>query len=158
MVLGGLALDQATKMWARATLMHREAQSYFHDVFRWEYVENTGAFLSLGDGLPYVWSMLIFSALPVLFLAFLAYYLHRHAHQVTPPLVVAFALIFSGGLGNVIDRILYDRHVTDFMNLGIGSLRTGIFNVADVWVMIGIGMTLLFYGQIQQIGKTEDAQ
>jgi signal peptidase II len=43
---------------------------------------------------------------------------------------------------NLIDRILYDGRVTDFLNFGIGPLRTGIFNVADV---VGvIGAVLLF--------------
>lgn len=33
------------------------------------------------------------------------------------PLLKMFliALIFAGGVGNITDRILFDRHVTDFM-------------------------------------------
>jgi signal peptidase II len=59
--------------------------------------------------------------------------------------VFSLALLFSGGIGNIIDRILFDRHVTDFLNIGLGTLRTGIFNVADICVTAGaIGM-LLFY-------------
>jgi signal peptidase II len=33
--------------------------------------------------------------------------------------------------------------VIDFMNLGIGPLRTGIFNVADMAIMLGVGLVLL---------------
>ena len=45
---------------------------------------------------------------------------------------------------NIIDRILFDRHVTDFMNLGIQNIRTGIFNVADICVTAGAIGLLLF--------------
>jgi len=47
------------------------------------------------------------------------------------------ALIFAGGVGNIIDRVLFDRHVPDFMNIGIHQLRTGIFKVADVYITAG---------------------
>jgi signal peptidase II len=59
------------------------------------------------------------------------------ARQVTPGQVVALALLGSGGLGNLWDRVASGA-VTDFANLGIGWLRTGVFNVADVAIMAGI--------------------
>ena len=52
--------------------------------------------------------------------------------------LLPFALIFAGGTGNIIDRLMYNRHVTDFMNVGIGDLRTGIFNVADMCVTTAV--------------------
>jgi signal peptidase II len=52
-------------------------------------------------------------------------------------------LIASGGVGNWIDRLTNDGRVTDFLNLGIGSLRTGIFNVADMVLMAGVALFLL---------------
>ena len=56
---------------------------------------------------------------------------------------VSYALLVSGGIGNLIDRVFRDGLVVDFMNLGIGStLRTGIFNVADMAIMAGIFMLL----------------
>ena len=33
--------------------------------------------------------------------------------------------------------------VIDFMSVGIGSLRTGVFNVADMAIMLGAGMLVL---------------
>ena len=59
--------------------------------------------------------------------------------------IFSIALVFSGGIGNIIDRIVFDRHVTDFMNLGIGNIRTGIFNVADICVTAGVIGLLLFF-------------
>ncbi len=44
--------------------------------------------------------------------------------------------------GNLLDRVLHHGRVIDFMNLGIGNLRTGIFNVADVFITAGIVLVL----------------
>ena len=59
--------------------------------------------------------------------------------------VWAMLLIGAGGVGNLIDRVAREGRVIDFMNMGIGSLRTGIFNVADVQIMVGMGLLLLFW-------------
>jgi signal peptidase II len=56
---------------------------------------------------------------------------------------VALALLAASGLGNLIDRVMQHGLVTDFLNVGIGPLRTGIFNVADMVGMIGIAIFLL---------------
>jgi signal peptidase II len=57
--------------------------------------------------------------------------------------IVGFSLVIAGGIGNLIDRIGNGGVVTDFMNLGIGRIRTGIFNVADVIIMIGVAVLLV---------------
>lgn len=57
--------------------------------------------------------------------------------------VVAWSLVLSGGLGNLVDRIRNDGRVINFMNIGIGSLRTGIFNVADVCITVGVVVLVL---------------
>ena len=57
--------------------------------------------------------------------------------------VVAIACILGGGLSNLVDRCVYDGRVFDFLNMGIGRLRTGIFNVADVGIMLGVALLLL---------------
>lgn len=140
-----IASDRVTKNLAREHLKDKSMTSYFHDTFRFWYVENTGAALSLGDELPKTASFWLLSILPLAFLLLVVVYLFRHLDTMTAMRVFSIALIVSGGVGNIIDRILYDRHVTDFMNIGIGSLRTGIFNVADIWVTAGVIGLLLFY-------------
>jgi signal peptidase II len=47
--------------------------------------------------------------------------------------------VLSGGTGIMLaaDRIMR-RSVVDFLNLGVGPARTGIFNVADLAITIGI--------------------
>lgn len=51
--------------------------------------------------------------------------------------VAAVALLFAGGVGNLIDRVTSGGSVVDFINLGIGPVHTGIFNVADVAITVG---------------------
>lgn len=46
--------------------------------------------------------------------------------------------MLSGGTGNLWDLVIHDGRVIDFMNVGIGSLRTGIFNVADFRITNGV--------------------
>ena len=57
------------------------------------------------------------------------------------------ALIIGGGLSNLIDRIINQGAVIDFMNIGIGSIRTGIFNGADFAIMAGVVGFAFFYAK-----------
>lgn len=64
--------------------------------------------------------------------------------------IFALALVLSGGSSNLIDRFANDGYVVDFINLGIGQIRTGIFNVADVAISVGFLMLLLQSWRRQQ--------
>ncbi len=81
---------------------------------------------------------MLLSFAPLLLLLALFFYTIIHIKEFNLIRLLAFALIFAGGIGNIIDRIFNDRHVTDFMSLGIQNLRTGIFNVADICVTAGV--------------------
>ena len=54
----------------------------------------------------------------------------------------SFALFIAGGASNWFDRVS-DGRVVDFMNVGIGWLRTGIFNVADMAITTGVIVIIL---------------
>lgn len=133
-----ISCDQLTKKLAKTHLADQQPASYFHDTFRLEYVENTGAALSLGANLPQPYNFILFSVIPLLLLLALFFYTIIHIKKFNVIRLLSFALIFAGGIGNVIDRIFYDRHVTDFLNLGVQNLRTGIFNVADICITVGV--------------------
>ena len=141
-LLVSIGQDQLTKASARERLAGTPPTSYLGDIFRLHYIENHGAFLGLGANLPEsvrAWIMIGFVGTAVL--AMLIYVLKANDLSVFG--VVGWSLIISGGLGNLIDRILFNGAVVDFMNLGLGRLRTGIFNVADVAVMVGLGIIIL---------------
>lgn len=138
-----ISCDQVTKKLAKKHLIGKPTRSYFHDSFRLVYAENTGAFLSMGDDWSATTSFWVFTVFPLLVLSGLFIVVIKRINQLPEWELLALLLIFSGGIGNLIDRILYDRHVTDFLNVGIGTLRTGIFNVADLYVTAGALMMLV---------------
>jgi signal peptidase II len=74
-------------------------------------------------------------------LALFAYALFVRAGQAS--LIFALALVLGGGSSNLIDRFVNDGYVVDFINLGAGPIRTGIFNVADVAITAGVLLLLV---------------
>src|SRR5690554_6433679 len=138
-----VACDQATKTLAAQHLVRGEVHSYLFDTVRIVYAENTGAFLGLGGHLSSESRFWVFVVLVGLFLpGLLAYTLV--GRELTRAPVTALALLFAGGVSNFYDRVFNNGAVIDFLNLGVGPLRTGIFNVADVAIMLGLFM-LIFY-------------
>ena len=135
-----IGCDQATKFVAKNFLRPDALISFAADTFRLQYAENSGAFLSLGSTLPEPWRHLIFTVLVAIFLFGLLSYALLSRELATRH-VVCLSLVCGGGLSNLIDRIAYDGRVVDFLNLGIGSLRTGIFNVADMAITAGAHAT-----------------
>lgn len=134
--------DQATKAMAKEYLPRNEIMSFAGDTVRLQYIENKGGFLSMGSSLPEETRELIFTVgVGAVVISMLCYLLIMSS--LTPTTTIALSLIGGGGLGNLIDRIAYDGHVIDFLNVGIGGLRTGIFNVADVALMAGAFLILL---------------
>jgi signal peptidase II len=140
-----ISCDRVTKDLAKEHLKNKHSVSYLHNSIQLIYVENTGAALSLGDQLPKMASFWLLSILPLSFLIFLSAYVIRHSKEMSFFKMFSFALIISGGIGNIIDRIVFDRHVTDFMLLSFFKLHTGIFNFADVCVSAGAIGLIFFY-------------
>lgn len=140
-VLGVVALDQFSKQVAVAHLKHRAPTNYVYGIFTLTYAENPGAFLSLGRHLSESQRFWILTCLNgVILLIVLGYVLVKD--HVARWNTVALALILAGGIGNIIDRVHNSGLVVDFMNMGVPpawfSLRTGIFNVADIAIMGGL--------------------
>lgn len=135
--LACVGCDQATKTVAESTLSGSPAISILGDFVRFELTTNRGAFLSLGAELPESVRRLIFQAVVPLTLVALCVLAGRSGAS-----VFALGLIAGGGLGNWIDRIANSGAVTDFVSLGAGPLRTGIFNLADVFIIAGVALTM----------------
>lgn len=146
-LLSTVGCDQISKQTAIRWLSGGPSTSYLGDTFRLTYMENTGAFLGLGSDWPEGTRWFVFTLLSSVFVAgalWIALHGIRRAASLRQwgphigPLLVA-----AGGIGNLIDRFMRDGAVVDFMNMGIGGLRTGIFNVADVYIMVGLGLWLV---------------
>lgn len=139
---GLLVMDRATKVIAFEMLADRPARDYLGGLLRLTYQENHGAMLSLGAGLPESIRFLFFTVLVAIVLsALLLFVLLKRSMALKD--AVAAGLVIGGGLGNVIDRILYNGAVLDFLNIGIGDVRTGVFNVADVAILAGVLLYLI---------------
>jgi signal peptidase II len=142
---GVVVLDQLSKAAARAWLVPGVRHAWLGDVFRLELVRNPGAFLSLGANLSPAVRSAVFTwgvAVLVAGAAWVALFRAR-----SRAVAVAAALVAGGGLGNLWDRITAHGLVVDFLNLGLGKLRTGIFNVADLAIVGGAVVLLLLPGQ-----------
>lgn len=135
--------DQATKLMARQTLATAPMQEYAGGLFRFVYAENPGAFLSLGATLSATARFWIFIVIAALLLVAVGVFALQFSQRTPLAMVVALALVLGGGLGNLIDRIVYDGRVVDFMQVGLPRLRTGVFNVADMAIMAGVTLMLL---------------
>lgn len=142
LLIVSVGCDQLTKDVAQQYLAFESPRSWFHDTVRLEYAENPGAFLSLGSGMSEGLRVIFFQVFPALGLVALSIVLFV-AKQMPPLSATAWSLVLSGGIGNLLDRLLHEGRVIDFMNVGIGSLRTGIFNVADVCITIGVSLLVL---------------
>ena len=141
-ILVNIGIDQKTKQMAKETLMHESVKSYANDVFRLVYAENRGAFLSLGSGLSDDVRYFVLSIIPVIILAGMMLYTF-FSDELTFYQSIALAFIVGGGFSNIYDRFVNDGSVVDFMNMGLGSLRTGIFNFADLSIVFGMIAFLL---------------
>jgi len=133
-ILATIACDRVTKQIAADTLANAPTRSYLSDTFRLDYAENTGAFLGIGAHWPPAVRTALFGIGNGVLLLVLTVLTIRLHWQRAASLGLAFFV--AGGLSNLLDRIAYGK-VIDFMNVGIGPVRTGIFNVADVAITIG---------------------
>jgi len=144
--------DQISKKIVRNEISDYEQISIIKNHFTLTKVENSGAFLSLGDNMPYIFRLIILTGLPLLFLGYGLYFLFAKRNL---PMTMQIALCFliGGGIGNLYDRIVHGS-VTDFMHMDFYLFQTGIFNFADISIMIGVGI-LLFQSLRSKMVKEE---
>lgn len=141
LVLLNIGCDQISKEVVRTHVEHRDYIEVISDHLILTNVENTGAMLGFGTNFPPIVKIVVLQILPVLVLLVLLYRVLTKKTVGTWH-VIAFAFVIGGGIGNLIDRIAYGS-VTDFFQIRLGFLKTGIFNMADVAVTIGV-LIILF--------------
>jgi signal peptidase II len=135
-----IGCDRVTKHVATATLAGMPDRSYLGDTVRVVYAENTGGFLSIGADLPVTARTALFTITTgIALLALAVLVARRRLNRVGAWGVTLFV---AGGASNWFDRLAHGS-VVDFLNVGVGPLRTGIFNVADVAIMIGVALFAL---------------
>lgn len=135
-LISNIACDRISKNIVREQLVSNERISLISKYLTLTRVENTGAFLSLGAELPKKIKILILTIIPLIVLGLAVVYLVKSTDMPGLALLgIAFAA--GGGIGNIYDRLFYGS-VTDFLNIDFVIFHTGIFNMADVSLMVGI--------------------
>lgn len=147
MVALNVGCDQVSKIIARDNIDYNETISVIKNRLILTKVENTGAFLSAGNDLPVAIRFIILSILPVIVLGYGLYYL-LFKRDLPKIMQIGLCFLIGGGIGNIFDRLMYGS-VTDFLHIDFGLFRTGIFNLADVSIMTGIGILLIHSLSVQ---------
>jgi signal peptidase II len=140
-ILLNIGCDQVSKKMIREEVDTDQAIHLIGDHLTITKVENTGAFLSMGNSLSVSVRHVLLSLLPLLALigGFLYILLKPNLSTLS---IVASCFIIGGGLGNVYDRFVHGS-VTDFLYIQFGFLHTGVFNLADTSIMLGAGIILV---------------
>lgn len=135
LLLMTVACDQATKHVAASSFIDAIPYTLVGGFVELLYSENAGAFLGLGSDLHHQTRFWLFTVgVGGLLLVFSA-----RLFQATKLVeLVGWSLVIGGGASNLIDRLVRDGRVVDFLRIGIGDLRTGIFNVADAAIVLGL--------------------
>ena len=142
LLLVPVGCDHVAKQIAHDALAGSPGVSLAADTLRFELTSNPGAFMSLGAGLPSGLRNLIFLGLvPLLLVAICAIALRSGFSSGGS--LLGLALVAGGGIANWLDRLQHGGAVTDFVSLGLGSFRTGVFNLADVSVVAGVALLFL---------------
>ncbi len=146
LLLAFVGCDHATKGIAQSALAGAGPVSLAAGTVRLELVHNPGAFLSAGAMLPAWLRHGIFLGAVPLVIAGLCGVMLRSGPRSALSLL-GLSLVAGGGLANWLDRLLHAGLVRDFVSLGVGALRTGVFNAADVFIVAGVVLLLLSWNR-----------
>ena len=136
-----IGCDQVSKSIVRKHMTEYQVIGFISNHVTLEKVENTGAFLSLGDSLGGPLRYIILMILPLIAVAWGLWYILTKPNMSNYKLV-GIIFIIGGGVGNLYDRVVHGS-VSDFMHIDFVIFQTGVFNVADMSIMAGMGLILL---------------
>lgn len=134
LITGGLPLAGNAWSVVKYPYIMSHLTDWFNIVFTW----NPGTSFSLFRGLGEIAPWVIVVATGVI-IGLLFYYMARRANTYEK---LPLAFIIGGALGNLIDRIRFDA-VIDFIDWHIGDLHWPAFNVADIFIVIGVGLYII---------------
>ena len=135
-IAGVIFLDQLSKWLTVINLGLGETMPLIKDVFHFTYVRNTGAAFSMFNQPDQRW---IFMSISTISIIALSIYLWKNRNG-SKLLGVALSFIIGGGIGNMIDRIVL-KYVIDMLDFRL--INFAIFNVADSFVCVGVGLFAL---------------
>lgn len=128
-----VVLDAVTKYVAETRLADGHTVNVLGEWLRFHLLFNPGAAFGLHLG---PWSRWIFLVIAIVAVVLLNRF-SRTAPEGDRVRQLALGLVTGGAIGNLVDRIRAERGVTDFIDVGIGTLRWPTFNIADIAVSCG---------------------
>ena len=128
--------DQISKTVIRSTMTLYESITVIPGFFHLTYITNDG----MAFGINFPFGIYIFSAISIILTIILFYYLWTIRYE-SILIRSGVAMILAGAIGNLIDRLLLGE-VVDFLDFMIGDLHWYVFNFADSYVTIGMGIIL----------------
>jgi signal peptidase II len=135
-----ILIDQISKFLVRVQIDEGEIVHILKESLLFIRAENTGAALGLGGNLPSNIKTIYLQILPIIVLLyFLKTILVKT--EISKPIVLGLSLAIGGAFGNIIDRVLYGS-VTDFIQVNLFFLKTGIFNMGDISIIFGVLLVL----------------
>lgn len=135
-IAGVIFLDQLTKWLTVINLDYLETVPIIENVFHFTYVRNTGAAFSMFSAPNQRWIFMSISTVAII--ALLVYLWFNRKESAL--LCVAMSFIIGGGIGNMIDRCIL-KYVIDMLDFRL--INFAVFNVADSFVCVGVGMFAL---------------
>ncbi len=135
-----IGCDQVSKSIVREKIKYNEHIGLLNNHLTLTKIENTGAFLSLGQSLPKPINMILLIIFPLLVLGIAFYYLMTKSN-LSNLMILGICFVVGGGIGNLYDRVFHGS-VTDFLHINFVIFQTGIFNLADVSIMTGMFIML----------------
>lgn len=139
LIIGAIALDVVTKLIIKTNVSYLEAIPVIDGFFNIVYVLNPGAAFGFLRGLDDSYRQIFFIVVTLIAIVFILYLMNNEKNKLS---AYAFALVLSGAIGNLIDRI-HTSYVVDFLDFYIGSYHWPAFNVADSCITIGIAILLI---------------
>ncbi len=127
-----VALDQWSKWAIKTSFNLYQSKPVIQDLLHFTYVTNDG----MAFGLSFPGGKHVLLIMTILLTGFIVGFLWKEKNG-HPLIKYGLALILSGAIGNLIDRMLYGK-VVDFLDLMIGNFHWYIFNIADSSVTIGM--------------------
>ena len=128
-------IDQISKF--VAFNLQRDNIKVIEDFFYITKVKNTGA--AWGSFSGQMWLFYIISVIAIYFL----YKIYRESSQRSAYFSFSILLMLGGTLGNLIDRVFFN-YVRDFLNFYIFTYDYPVFNVADIALVIGVFLVLIY--------------
>ncbi|MDH3257416.1 MAG: signal peptidase II [Nitrospinota bacterium] len=148
-----IILDQYTKMWVNAHIPKHHYITVIDNFFAITHIRNPGVAFGLFAEGPSEYKTYLFIGFSVIAIVAILIFFHQ-TPQKNRMVRIGLILIFSGAIGNLIDRILY-QEVIDFLDFYYGAYHWPAFNIADSCITIGV---LLMFADLIQAGRASQVE